>query len=204
MIEPTLQALSSIRVILASSSPRRLEIIKNLGINAECVPSTYDENLDRSKYQNHGDYVKDLATFKVQEVYNRLKNDTNPPSLIIGADTIVTMGETIYGKPKDNDHALEMLSCLANKEHVVFTGICLKTPDQEITFHQDAKVKIGDITQEQIKAYIKTGEPLDKAGGYGIQGVGGCLIEKIDGDYYTVVGMPVYTLSKYLNNLFDK
>lgn len=80
------------------------------GINAECITSTYDENLARSNYKNHGEYVQDLAYYKVQEVWNRLKNDKKPPSLIIGADTVVTLGETIYGKPKDSKDAFRILS----------------------------------------------------------------------------------------------
>ncbi|XP_057320799.1 dTTP/UTP pyrophosphatase isoform X1 [Microplitis mediator] len=201
MLEPTLQALSSIRVILASGSPRRREIIKNLGINVECITSKYDENLDRNKYKNHGDYVQDLAYYKVHDVYNDIKKDA--PVLIIGADTIVTLGDSIFGKPKDSTDAVRILSSLANKEHVVYTGVCLKTLDKEIKFYESAKVKVGDITREQIEAYVKTGEPMDKAGGYGIQGVGGCLIESINGDFYTVMGMPLYTLVKHLNQLYS-
>ncbi|KAF7989081.1 hypothetical protein HCN44_007391 [Aphidius gifuensis] len=195
MLEPTVQALLTRRVVLASGSPRRHEIIKNLGINAECIVSNYDENLDRKKYKNHGEYVADLAFYKVQEVYNRLKNNPKEkePSLVIGADTL----------PKDPADAVKTLSCLANKEHIVFTGVCLKTPNKEIKFYESTKVKFGDISEEQIKAYVATGEPLDKAGSYGIQGVGGCLIEKIDGDYYTVMGLPLYSLIRHINKLYS-
>ncbi|XP_015110259.1 probable bifunctional dTTP/UTP pyrophosphatase/methyltransferase protein [Diachasma alloeum] len=203
MLEPTVQAILSSRVVLASGSPRRQEIIKNLGINAECIPSTYDENLDRKKYKSHGEYVQDLAYFKVQEVFQRLKNDQRPPELIIGADTIVTMGETIYGKPKDKADAFRILNNLKNKEHEVFSGVCLKTRNKEVKFFESAKVTFGDISEEQIRAYVATGEPMDKAGGYGIQGIGGCLIKKINGDYYTVMGMPLYSFIKHLNQLYS-
>ncbi|XP_003490036.1 dTTP/UTP pyrophosphatase [Bombus vosnesenskii] len=202
MFEQVVQVLTAGRVVLASGSPRRYEIMKQLGINIEVVSSTYDENLDRSAYKNSGDYVQDLAKYKVQEVYDRLKEDVTPPSLIIGADTLVTMGDVIYGKPKNNLHAFEMLSSLANKEHIVYTGVCLKTPKKEVNFYESTKVKFGDISEEQIWAYIKSGEPLDKAGGYGVQGLGGCLIEKIDGDFYTVMGLPLYSLTKRLNEMF--
>ena len=203
MLEQTVQALASGRVILASGSPRRHEIIQKMGINAEVVPSFYDENLDRSAYANHGDYVQDIAKYKVQEVYDRLKAHSRPPSLIIGADTLVTMDNIIYGKPKDQSHAFEMLSRLANREHTVYTGVCLKTPETEVNFYDSAKVKFGDISKEQIEAYIESGEPLDKAGGYGVQGIGGCLIEKIDGDFYTVMGIPLYLMTKKLNEIFS-
>lgn len=202
MLEQTLQALANGRVILASGSPRRHEIIKNLGIITEVIPSEYDENLSRSEYKSHGNYVQDLARYKVQEVYNRLRNDPIPPTLVIGADTLVTMKDDIYGKPKDNAQAFEMLSRLANKEHVVYTGVCLKTPNKEVSFYESTKVKFGDISETQIRDYVKTGEPLDKAGGYGVQGTGACLIEKIDGDFYTVKGLPVYALVKRLNEMY--
>ncbi|KOC62799.1 N-acetylserotonin O-methyltransferase-like protein [Habropoda laboriosa] len=190
MLEQTMQTLTMSRVILASGSPRRYELIKSLGINVEVVPSTYDENLDRSKYKNIGEYVQDLAKYKVQEVYERLK------------DTMVALGDTMYGKPKNNSHAFEILSSLANKEHTVYTGVCLKTPEREVKFYESTIVKFGDISKEQIQAYVKSGEPLDKAGAYGIQGVGGCLVEKVYGDFYTVMGMPLYSLAKQLNKIF--
>ncbi|XP_076636627.1 dTTP/UTP pyrophosphatase [Colletes latitarsis] len=203
MLQQTVQALTTNRIVLASGSPRRYKIIKKLGINVEVVPSVYDENLNSSMYKNYGEYVQDLAKYKVQEVYDRLSGDPIQPSLIIGADTMVTMGDIIYGKPKNESHAFEMLSSLANKEHIVYTGVCLKTPKTEVNFYDSAIVKFGDISKEQIEAYIQTGEPLDKAGGYGVQGLGGCLVEKINGDFYTVMGIPLYSMTKRLNELFS-
>ncbi|XP_046622240.1 dTTP/UTP pyrophosphatase [Neodiprion virginianus] len=203
MLEPTKQILQAGRIILASGSPRRKEIIENLGLKPEVVPSTYDENLDRAKYKSHGDYVKDLAYFKVIEVYDRLKGDEVQPKLVIGADTIVTMGDVIYGKPTDSNDAIKILSILAGKTHTVYTGVCLKTDKEEVKFYEKTDVTFGDITQAQIEAYVKTGEPLDKAGGYGIQGFGGCLVEKINGDFFTVMGLPVYMLTKILNRLYN-
>ncbi|XP_043260735.1 dTTP/UTP pyrophosphatase [Colletes gigas] len=203
MLQQTVQALTTNRVVLASGSPRRYKIIKQLGINAEVVPSEYDENLNSSAYKNYGEYVQDLAKYKVQEVYDRLSGDPVQPSLIIGADTMVTMGDIIYGKPKNESHAFEMLTSLANKEHIVYTGVCLKTPKAEVNFYDSAIVKFGDISKEQIETYIQTGEPLDKAGGYGVQGLGGCLVEKINGDFYTVMGIPLYSMTKRLNELFS-
>ncbi|XP_033228498.1 dTTP/UTP pyrophosphatase [Belonocnema kinseyi] len=201
MLEPAIQALSAGRIILASSSPRRQEIIQKLGFKVEIVPSFYNENLDRSKYNSHSDYIQDLARFKVLDVFERLEKEKTPPELIIGADTLVTLGDVIYGKPKDEQDAFKMLSCLNNKTHTVYTGVCLKTRKTEIKFYESAEVKFGDLSEDQIKAYIRTGEPLDKAGGYGIQGLGGCLVEKINGDFYTVMGMPLYSTVKHLNKL---
>ncbi|XP_015180877.1 PREDICTED: maf-like protein Cbei_0489 isoform X1 [Polistes dominula] len=202
MLEPTRQALASTRIILASGSPRRYKIIKKLGLDFEVMVSNYDENLDRSMYKSHGDYVQDLAKLKAYEVHKRLQNSTNLSSLIISADTFVTVGDTIYGKPKDESDAFRMLSHLANREHVVYTGVCLKTPTKEVNFYTSTKVKFGDLSEDQIKAYVKTGECLDKAGGYGVQGLGGCLVESINGDFYTVMGMPIYFVTKHLNEIF--
>ncbi|KAL0121503.1 hypothetical protein PUN28_006782 [Cardiocondyla obscurior] len=203
MLESTIQALASGRTILASGSPRRCDILKHLRVKAEVVPSRYDENLDRSKYNGHGEFVQDIAKYKVLEVYERLKADPVPPSLIIGADTMVTMGDVIYGKPRNEAEAFQILTSLANKQHVVYTGVCLKTPTTQFQFYESAKVNFGDVSEKQIREYIKTGDPMDKAGGYGLQGIGGSLIEKIDGDYYTITGLPMYSLAKHLNHMFS-
>ncbi|XP_003701824.1 dTTP/UTP pyrophosphatase [Megachile rotundata] len=203
MLEQTIEALTKSRVILASGSPRRHEIIQKLGIKPEVVPSLYDENLDRSAYKSYGEYIQNLAKYKVEEVYNRMKKDLAPPFLIIGADTMVTMGNLIYGKPKNESQAFEMLSSLANKEHTVITGVCLKTSNTEVNFYESTKVKFGDLSEEQIRTYIKSGECLDKAGAYGVQGYGGCLVEKVNGDFYTVMGMPLYSLTQQLNKIFS-
>lgn len=135
------------------------------------------------------------ALGKCLEVSERLKNDEKAPDLIIAGDTIVTLAGKIYGKPKKNEVAFEMLNELIGKSHVVYTGVVLKYKDEIVKFTESAKVTFGKATEEQIQSYVDTGEPLDKAGGYGIQGVGGCLIEKIEGDYFTVVGLPLYRLS---------
>ncbi|XP_014210783.1 uncharacterized protein LOC106641069 [Copidosoma floridanum] len=203
MLKSTTKSLTEGRIILASSSPRRREILQNLGIKVEIIPSTFDENLNRSNYKCHGDYVVDLATHKVQEVYDKLKeiNDSKT-TLIVGADTIVTQGDLIYGKPKDKNDAIEMLSSFNGKKLIVFTGVCLKTPKKEVKFWDSTEVKFGNISEDQIRAYVDTEEPLDKAGGFGVQGVGGCLVEKINGDFYTVVGLPLYSTIKHLNELF--
>lgn len=150
------------------------------------MPSLYDENLDRSKYNNHGEYVQDIAKYKVYDVYERLKDDPVPPLLIIGADTMATLGNNVYGKPKNEAEAYHMLSryiiickldmilsvveqkrrtidfflSLTNKEHVSYTGVCLKTPKTEVQFYEATKVKIGDVSEAQIREYIKTGDPL--------------------------------------------
>lgn len=140
---------------------------------------------------------------KALEVADRLKSDDNPPDLIISADTIVTLGSKMFGKPKKSDVAFEMLSELIGKSHRVYTGVVLKYKDEIVKFTESAEVTFGTANKDQIKSYVDTGEPLDKAGGYGIQGIGGCLIEKINGDYFTVVGLPLYRLSTEICKLLN-
>lgn len=158
-------------------------------------PSLFEENLNPKDFDTFPEFVEATALGKALEVAERLKNDAKSPDLIIAADTIVTLDGKIYGKPKKPDVALEMLTDLIGRTHEVFTGVVLKYNDEIVKFTESTQVTFGNATKDQIQAYVDTGEPMDKAGGYGIQGVGGCLIEKIDGDYFTVVGLPLYRLS---------
>lgn len=143
------------------------------------------------------------ALGKCLEVAERLENDEKLPELIISGDTIVTLDGKVYGKPKKNEVAFEMLSELNGKTHVVYTGVVLKYKQQIVQFTEAAAVTFGNANEAQIRSYVETGEPLDKAGGYGIQGIGGCLIEKIDGDYFTIVGLPLYRLSVEICKLLN-
>ncbi|KAG5669855.1 hypothetical protein PVAND_000146 [Polypedilum vanderplanki] len=205
MLGPLRNQIKSVRFILASSSPRRQEYIKNLGIDAELCPSTFDETtIIPTDYNSYDEYVKAIANGKAEEVETRLQNDLKDTKYcIIGADTIVTMNNKIYGKPKDENDAFRILSELNGQSHVVYTGCVLKFNDKVLKFSESTKVFFGKLTEEQIKAYIETKEPLDKAGAYGIQGIGGCLIERIDGDYFNVVGFPLYRISAELCKAFN-
>ena len=137
------------------------------------------------------------------EVYERLKTDDKQVDMIIAGDTIVTLNGKVYGKPKKSEVAFEMLNELIGKTHVVYTGVVIKYKDELVQFTEAASVSFGKANVAQIQSYVDTGEPLDKAGGYGIQGKGGCLIEKIDGDYFTVVGLPLYRLSVEICKLLN-
>ena len=159
------------------------------------MPSTFEENLNPKDFETFPEFVEATALGKCLEVSERLKNDEKKADLIIAGDTIVTLDGKIYGKPKKNEVAFEMLGELIGKSHIVYTGVVLKYNDQIVKFTESAKVSFGKANNEQIQSYVDTGEPLDKAGGYGIQGIGGCLIERIEGDYFTVVGLPLYRLS---------
>ncbi|XP_014236099.1 uncharacterized protein LOC106658601 [Trichogramma pretiosum] len=205
MLKSTAKCLLNMKIILASGSPRRREIIQSLGFVVDVKPSSFDENLNRSDYNNYGDFVTDLAAHKVNDIFDKLSAEELKSSILcIGADTIVTKGEKLYGKPKNKEDAFDMLSDLSGSTHTVYTGVFIKTVEKEIKFWESTEVTFGNITTEQIHAYIETGEYTDKAGGYGIQGTGGCLVEKINGDYYTVVGLPLYSLIKHLNDFLSE
>lgn len=158
--------------------------------------------MDHKDFDSFSAFVEATALGKALEVADRLKDDECPPALIISADTIVTLGEKVFGKPKKPDVAFEMLSELMGKSHIVYTGVVMKYKEEVVKFTESTKVTFGNANKDQIQSYVDTGEPLDKAGGYGIQGIGGCLIEKIEGDYFTVVGLPLYRLSTEICKLF--
>ncbi|XP_061399038.1 dTTP/UTP pyrophosphatase-like [Musca vetustissima] len=203
MLAPIKHLLATKRIILASGSPRRQELVKSLGLNAELCPSTFEENLNPADFKDFSKFIEATALGKAEEVYNRLKTGDNQEELlVIAADTMVTMGSEIYGKPKDNADALKMITNLAGKCNTVFTGVVLKHSKGVRSFTETADVYFGELSREQIEAYVATGEPLDKAGGYGVQGLGGALISRIDGDFYCVMGLPLHRLCCELNKLF--
>ena len=125
--------------------------------------------------------------------------ENHKDSIVIGADTIVVAGGKILGKPADKSDACRMLSMLSGVEHNVVTGVCLVCGDKKSTFAQVSKVKFYELTEAEIEAYVETGEPMDKAGAYGIQGKGCVLVEKIEGDYFNIVGLPVARVIKELS-----
>ncbi|CAG8624191.1 463_t:CDS:2 [Paraglomus occultum] len=190
---PFVQHLRGKRVVLASGSKRRKEILSAvLGLKHEVVPSTFPETLDKSKYSPK-DYVLANAREKGMEVYTRLNFDAD---LIISADTVVCLDEEILEKPRDPDHAFEMLSKLNGNKHYVYTGISLiykKSNSSDpivLSFVDETEVIFRKNSEEMIRAYIDTGDPFDKAGGYGYQGIASVFVEKINGCYYNVVGLP--------------
>lgn len=177
-------------IILASASPRRREILKQIGIRFKVVPSSADENIENC--DDTGLFVEKLAWIKAWETARRMPAG----HLVIGADTIVLSGEGIMGKPKDKDEAFKMLKYLSGKTHTVLTGVTVieARTDNSLTSHERTEVTFRDITEDEIRAYIDTGEPMDKAGAYGIQGRGAVFVEKIDGCYFNVMGLPVSRL----------
>ena len=121
--------------------------------------------------------------------------------MVIGCDTVVVLGKKIMGKPYDREHATEMLTALSNKTHLVITGVCIKYGDKTVSFSEKTKVTFRKITAEEIDDYIKTFEPFDKAGSYGIQGQGALFVKQIRGDYFNIVGLPVARLYSELKKL---
>ncbi|CAG7721116.1 unnamed protein product [Allacma fusca] len=189
-----------------NGSPRRKSILENIGLNVEIIPSNFEENLSPEEYQFFGDYAVETARGKAAEVLERLRIEgSQVPQVVIGADTVVTMNDQLFGKPTDEISAAQMLSQLSGQTHQVFTGVVLLWSDSTEggskeaymdTFYEMTKVKMATLTDEIISAYIKTGEPLDKAGSYGIQGLGGSLVEGIEGDYFNVMGFPLHHFCK--------
>ncbi|GFN93708.1 N-acetylserotonin o-methyltransferase-like protein [Plakobranchus ocellatus] len=217
MLQPILQTLNAQRVVLASGSPRRKQILENIGLKVEVIPSTFEENLDKSKFSPQ-EYVVETAFLKTKEVAERLSAGSTLPDLIIGADTVVSKGNEIIEKPVDKDHAFQILSQLSNCSHTVYTGLVLFVPShspvmsqgsptlegtyRSTSFVDSTSVHMADLSEKVIKAYIETGESMDKAGAYGIQGVGGTLVEKINGDYFNVMGFPLPKFAKEIASLY--
>lgn len=180
------------RIILASNSPRRREILSQLGVEYEVKPSNYDEKEEETDPYK---MVMLLAHNKARSIAKGMKEE----ALVIGADTIVYKDE-IMGKPKDRADAAAMLTRLSGTTHSVITGISvIKTPEMiTVTDYEETLVKFKVLSRDEIKAYVDSGETADKAGAYAIQGLGSLLVEKIDGCYFNVVGLPVYKLSTIL------
>lgn len=178
-------------LILASQSPRRRELLKYITEDFSVKVSLADESL--SEKLSPRDTVIHLARIKGEAVAENHPDDT-----VISADTIVVSKGEILGKPHSEQEAFSMLSRLSGNTHSVFTGVYIISGDKKISFAEKTEVTFARLSEEEIKSYIASGEPFDKAGGYGIQGKGSILITSISGDYYNVMGLPVARLYKEL------
>lgn len=172
-------------LILASASPRRRELLSQIGYEFDIIPADCEE-IPRGK--NVTEKVMSLAKDKAKNVFDKLDEKEH---LVIGADTIVVYENRILGKPRDYEQAYEMLRLLSGKEHEVITGVCLLSEKTEKCFYEKTIVKFYDISDEELDIYIRSKDPFDKAGGYGIQGAFAAYVKSIEGDYYNVVGLPV-------------
>ncbi len=183
------------KLILASASPRRSEILSNAGYGFYVCPSEADENI--TEQLSPAELVKELARLKARDVFSRYGADD---VVVLGADTIVVLNGQVLGKPKDKKEAFEMLSSLSGNKHEVYTGVCGITKSEEKVFLETTEVKFFELTESQINAYISTEEPMDKAGAYGIQGNGSLLIKSIKGDFYSVMGLPIARTARLLKS----
>ena len=188
------------KIILASASDRRKDILSQVGISYEVMPSSIDE--DAIQADTPAALVEALSAAKAEDIAERLTKNF----VIIGADTVVVKDNSILGKPSDEAEAAKMLQMLQGNRHEVYTGVTLISVSPEgkgliDTFHVRTIVDMIPMTAAQIDAYIKTGEPMYKAGAYGIQGRGAAYIQDIAGDYYNVVGLPISTVLARLANM---
>lgn len=171
-------------LILASKSPRRKELLELSTIPFQVQAASIEEVLDTSIPIEEA--IIQLAYEKAYPVFEK-----NLDSIILGADTVVVLDGKILGKPKDEEDAIRMLENLSGKSHQVITGVVLLTKEKEVKFSSITEVEMYPLEEQEIKEYVATKEPLDKAGAYGIQGKGSLLIKEIHGDYYTVMGLPI-------------
>ena len=171
-------------IILASASPRRKEILELADLKFDVMPSDAQEITTKTA---PNEVVMELASLKAKDIYKKSEKQ----SMIVGADTVVAYQGQILGKPTDEADAKRMLTMLSGQTHEVYTGVCVIEDGKTKTFYEETKVTFYEISDEQIDRYIKTGEPMDKAGSYGIQGKAAVFIKGIEGDYYNVVGFPI-------------
>ncbi|KAF8941336.1 N-acetylserotonin O-methyltransferase-like protein-like protein [Dissophora ornata] len=196
-----LNALNAKKVILASSSPRRKDILSQLGIKYTVLASTFPETLDKSLFNHPSDYVKENALQKALEVYERLKATGHTPDLVIGADTVVAHNSQILEKPRSEQDAIEMLTSLSGSTHMVYTGVTLIAPPIDGSDNprilidvEGTEVRMQNLSRELIEAYVETKEPMDKAGAYGYQTTGCLLVKGINGCSWNVIGLPASKL----------
>lgn len=191
------------KIILASASPRRKELLDNIGLAFSVLASDVDES-KVSKDISPELYVQELALLKAGGTAKLLSGREQRDSLILAADTVVCQDGKILGKPADKDMAFAMLSDLSGRKHAVYTGICVMRASDGFAVCRGVKteVEFKPLSENKIRRYIDTGEPMDKAGAYGIQGFGATLIARIDGDYFNVVGLPLSTLTEVLEQDF--
>ena len=216
-----MQKEQNVRLVLASASPRRRELLSQIGLEFTVMPSTKEEN---AKTTESGALVQELSRQKAVDIWEQLSGgqgqnpdadqeqiseETQEPNLngkrqpellVIGADTVVCCEGKILGKPHSREAAAEMLTALQGRSHEVYTGVTLYSQSETVTFFECTQVEFYPMTEVEISEYIDSKEPMDKAGAYGIQGLGARFVKGIRGDYYNVVGLPVGRLYQELKS----
>lgn len=187
-------SLAGLKVVLASSSPRRHELLKLIGVDHEVIPADLDESqLPGEKPDSHAERLARAKSAAIAA--------DRAESLVIGADTIVVVDQHILGKPRDVADAARMLRMLSNRSHIVMTAVAVTLGGRTISLVEKVTVSFRDLTEDEIARYIATGEPMDKAGAYGIQGYGATIVRRIEGDYFAVMGLSLVRLVDLITQL---
>ncbi len=189
------------RYILASGSPRRKELLAKVIPDFEIIPAEGEEH---STKELPADIVEELSFQKASEIFHKNLTDTGDQLVVIGSDTVVSYNHKILGKPADEEDAARMVSMLSGRDHDVFSGVtCIymdEGKEKSFTFSERTRVHVAELAEAEVATYVATGEPLDKAGAYGIQGLFAKYITGIEGDYYNVMGLPIARLYQELKN----
>ncbi len=188
------------RYVLASGSPRRRELLSKVVPEYEVIPAEGEEN---AKSTEPDKLVEELSFQKASEIFHKVFTNDTERLVVIGADTVVSYNRKVLGKPKSREDAASMIRSFSGDTHAVYTGVtCFYTDEngevKSISFHEETLVDVAPMTEEEIASYVATGEPDDKAGAYGVQGLFAKFISSIKGDYYNVVGLPIARLYKEL------
>lgn len=194
-------ANSGVTLVLASSSPRRQELIRSLMLPVQVLVSDVDESVEEG--QEPAAIVEELSVRKARAVAARLQEEEGADRrIVIGSDTIVVLDGEVLGKPVDRQDAEDMLRRLQGRSHQVYSGVaCLHAAAGVRVSHRMTRVHMKPLRPDQITRYVETGEPMDKAGSYAIQGLGATIVEGIEGDYFNVVGLPLSLLTEMLSDL---
>lgn len=197
-LTPLAPRLRDYRVVMASASPRRKEILALAGVTFDVIPSSFEEPAPAGAASRAEDYARDMAVGKAVEVATREDEaDAENPRLVIGADTVVEVDGVILGKPVDKEDAERMLRRLSGRRHRVITGVAViiagggRDPQVLCEFQEETHVTFSELSEALVREYVDTGEPADKAGGYGIQARGAMLVEHVDGDVLNAAGFPL-------------
>jgi len=186
--------MSDCRVVLASASPRRRQLLDLIGIAHEVKPANIDETMRAGEAPRR--HAERLAREKATKIATR-----DPDLITIGADTVVVINRKVLGKPRDVAEAVQMLSQLSGREHTVITAVAVARGKKLRSAIEEVRVKFRRLREDEIEAYVATGEPMDKAGAYGIQGYGATIVECINGDYFAVMGLPLARLTALMRDL---
>jgi septum formation protein len=191
------ESQTPVRLVLASQSPRRIEMLKLLGITFDAIPSDIDETTDLTEGPAVVEY---LAHAKAKHIADQLTLQANSEMLVLGADTVVLLGNDILGKPTTREHAYQMLMRMSGRHHRVVTGVCVMNlkSGESVVKHEVSSVYFRSLDPAEVRTYAKTEEPMDKAGAYALQGAAAAFVDRVDGCYSNIIGLPMPLTVKML------